>query len=136
MYGSMGEKPNGNGTRWHAISPDLLDPEGVHNSPPVFPGHNGLPFKGDIPDLRHDDPEHMQPQEGGIVHTEQMDLSDPKDLQHLADIRQLVVNQTAYLCYEERIYDAAIKSWRVLICWVEQHSYVPKHGRNHYGSGL
>jgi hypothetical protein len=126
--------PDPNQQRWSAIPQSLVDPSGVHNAEPIWPGVNGIPFHGAAPNLKQNDP--VQPQEGGICKVEQLDLSKPEDLEHYSHIGQLRINGMAEISFDERIYDEETKSWRVLIRWVQMYTYMPKHGRHQYGNGI
>ncbi len=92
---------------------------------PVLPGWHGMPFRGPVPHLKEDDPEHRQPQEGSQLHVDVLDLSKPAQLARYAEIGQMVVNGFAIISYEDREYDKVVKNWRVLIRWFELFAYVP-----------
>jgi hypothetical protein len=108
------------------FDPRLIDPFNVHRSNLVFPGMDGLPFRGGTtPDLKESDPEHRQPQIGTKVGVKQLDLSIQTDLEYYQNILQMVANGTAQISFEERVYGDDIKSWRVLIRWVEYYYFQP-----------
>lgn len=107
------------------FDPRLIDPFNVHRSGLVFPGIDGLPFRGTAPNLKESDPEHRQPQIGTKVGVKQLDLSITDDMKYYQQILQMVANGTAQISFEERVYGDDIKSWRVLIRWVEYYYFQP-----------
>lgn len=109
------------------IKPELVDPHGVKNSPGVFPGMNGIPFRGHIPDLKSTDS--AQPQMGQQVHVDLITLSTREALQQYERISQLIANGTGQISFEERQYDPAVKTWRVLIRWCEFYMHMPNGER-------
>lgn len=108
------------------FDPSLLDPHGVLGARGVFPGHSGLPFRGEVPDLKEDDPEHKQPQVGAKAHVAIYDLSDVKQLSQYEKVMQLCAQRFAAVSAEERVYDPESKNWRIFLRWCEYYSYVPK----------
>jgi hypothetical protein len=108
------------------IPTELLDPHGVHSKPYVFPGSEGMPFRGTVPMLKEDDPPERQPQMGSQVQVDILVLSDTEDLKRYRDICQLVANGFGQISYEERKYDEDVKNWRVLVRWFLTYAYVPK----------
>jgi len=103
----------------------LIDPFGVLNKPSVFPGHGGVPFRGPVPDLKSNDPDHKQPQISVQAHVEILSLEVEKDLQRYQEIMQIIGNGFGQLGAEERQYDSVTKNWRVFVRWWELFSYVP-----------
>lgn len=110
--------------RLKELEHNLLDPNDVHSRPFVFPGYEGMPFRGTVPLLKANDP--VKPEQGRQVRVECLDLSDSKQLQHYQDICQVIGNGFAELSYEERQYDTEIKNWRVLIRFMINYAYMPK----------
>lgn len=114
--------------RW-SIEGKLIDPSnGQRDMPAVFPGAEGLPFRGHIPDVKADDPEHLQPKQGCRVHVEILELDKEADRKRMANVYTLVANGTAVISAEEREYDPEIKSWRVLLRWADLFMYNPIKG--------
>jgi hypothetical protein len=130
------DNENGNGAHVPEVSPletydraipsGLLDPHGMHAKPFVFPGSDGLPFRGAVPMLKEDDPPERRPQVGSQVRIDVLNLSDAKDLAYYQEIWQVVANGYGQISCEERRYDEDIKSWRVMIRWFLSYAYVPK----------
>jgi hypothetical protein len=118
------ENRNGN---WHVDSV-LLNPTGAGGGDLSFPGYEGVPFRGPVPDLKHDDPQHMQPQFGQNVYVKVFNLFDEEQLKQYSDICQMVGNGFAAISSEDRVYDDDIKNWRVFIRWIEFFTYDPKGG--------
>lgn len=121
---------NGNGKErgsWGSFPDILIDPTGGRmDEKPVLPGWNGRPFRGPVPNLRADDPEHRQPQEAARVHVEVLDLSKPADLGKYQELSQMVANGFAMISFEKQEYDPAKKNWRVLVRWFEIFAYMPQ----------
>jgi hypothetical protein len=104
----------------------MLDPGGVVGQPNVFPGHNGMPYRGRSPFLREDDPEHVQPREAFQVHVQIFDLSVEEDLKYYSEVWQTVANGLAFISADERQYDPDKKNWRVFLRWGIPYTYAPK----------
>jgi hypothetical protein len=114
------------------VDKSLLDPTGGHmDAPPVFPGWEGLPFKGPVPDIKFTDPEPKQPQVGMKVRVDLFDLSDTKDLKKYREICQMVGNGYAQISKEDLKYDEQKKCWRVFIRWMELFTFDPARGNSH-----
>ncbi len=137
---------NGNGqavvhtdeNQWHTSKIDscLIDPTGLSKDRITFPGYEGVPFRGPIPDLKNDDPEHMQPQQGQTAHVDVLDLSVPEDLEQYRAVSRVIANGFGAISYEKQIYDETKGSWRVLIRWLEYYAYNPgaaPHGPDRSG---
>lgn len=123
---------NGRGQAAGHIDVKLLDVTGGHiDAPSVFPGSDGLPFKGPIPNLKHDDPGHKQPQVGMKVHVETLDLSKPAQMKRYRDICQAVGNGYEQLSKEDMRYDENKKNWRVFVRWLELFTFDPTKGNEH-----
>lgn len=108
------------------IDPRLLDPHGVLSLPNVFPGFNNVPFRGPVPALKENDPEHKQPQVGVQAHAAVLVTTNPEDMKRYEEIMQVIGNGYGQLGAEERQYDDSIKGWRIFIRWWALYSYVPK----------
>lgn len=111
---------------WPQFDARLLDPAGSHGSALTFPGHDGLPFRGAVPQLKEDDPTEKQPQVGCQLYVDILDLAKPGDLEHYRNICQMVANGYAQVSYEDRRYDEELKNWRILLRWFLNYAYVPK----------
>ncbi len=109
----------------HPIPGGLLDPHGILQKSGVFPGANGLPFRGTPPQLRENDVN--RPEAGAQSVVDILDLSDPKDLKRYTEIWQVLTNGLAVLSEELKEYDKDTKNWRVFIRWGYQFSYLPKN---------
>lgn len=115
-----------------SIDSVLLDPSaGQCRQAPVFPGHEGLPFRGAVPNLKHDESQRLQPQTGAIVRVDVLNLANDEDKDEFAKIGQLVANGYAIVSKEEIQYDPDIKNWRVFIRWAELYAYNPLRGHQH-----
>lgn len=99
-----------------------------------MPGYDGLPFRGDVPDLKNDDPEHKLPQIGQTAHVEILDLSIKDQLKHYEEVCQLVANGFAAISKEDMQWDPKKKNWRVFLRWIEYFMSIKKGGTN--GRGL
>jgi len=87
---------------------------------------DGIPFVGPIPDLKKDDSEAKQPQLFSTAFVRQFDLTKDEHLEEYTAIAQKVTEGYAEISFDERIYDNDIKSWRVLIRWMEYKYVNPK----------
>ena len=113
-------------TRWN-IPPSLVDPsEGQRNRDPVYPGIDGIPYRGDPYDRKENDPDHLQPKQGARVHVEILEMNKPEDRQRMEDIYSMFCNGSAVISAEERQWDEEIKSWRVFIRWADLYLYNPQ----------
>lgn len=81
---------------------------------------NGLPYIGDIYDRKESDPDYKQPVLVQKVHIKQFDLSDEKDMSEWNGICQRVADGVSVISFEEKIYDKELKSWRVLLRWMDE----------------
>ena len=107
------------------IPRELLDPHGIINSANVFPGHNGLPFRGQTPQLKRNDA--RQPEVGRQAMVSILDLSNPEHLTYYQQVWQLFAGGLAELSSEEKVYDEKISNWRVFLRWCYTFSYMPKN---------
>jgi hypothetical protein len=89
--------------------------------------YNGLPYVGPVLDYKEDDPEEFQPQQCFNGCVAQFDLSKPEDLTQYRALCQKFCSAQALLSSEEKVYDPDIKSWRILIRWMEPY-YGPPPG--------
>lgn len=132
------EPPNGNGNGHKVpdrpdlpavldrpkLDPRLLDPTGSHQKSLVFPGYDGFPFRGPVPDIKDTDPQ--QPQYSAQVFVHVLDLSKAEDLEYYGQIAQMVGNGFAQISFEDKQFIAEKKSWLVLIRWMLNYAYMPK----------
>ena len=98
------------------------DPESVYAGQLYWPGVNGIPFIGTPP---HTDPRataDAEPKIRPYAHVRIFVLSDPEDLSAYEAISQRIAERRAMLSYEERVYDSDIKSWRVLVRWIDLYA--------------
>lgn len=131
-----GQGSNNENNPLHGIDSVLLDPSaGQRNNPPVFPGYEGIPFRGAVPDLKQDDPQHAQPQIGAKVRIDVLDMADNEDRNRLAAIGQLAANGYAVVSKEDIKYDPDTKNWRVFIRWAELYAYNPVRGHQNGHTG-
>jgi hypothetical protein len=124
-----------NGAAAGHIDVKLLDRTGGHmDAKSVFPGWEGLPFKGPVPNLKEADGVDKQPQVGMKVHIEYLDLSKPKDQKKYQQVCQTIANGYGQLSKEDMRFDEKKKSWRVFLRWVELFAFDPTKGNAHgYG---
>lgn len=100
------------------IPSKLLDPQGLNRSSEFhFPGLGGLPFRGKPQTIDSTMWAGKEPGIGKQVFIERLELCKEEDLERYAQISQLAANGFAHISFEERVYDAEIKNWRVLIRW-------------------
>jgi hypothetical protein len=112
----------------------LLDPTGGQmHKPPIFPGFEGLPFRGEVYDVKTGDPEYAQPQTGAKAHVDVLNLAKPDDLKRYRDICQMVANGFAKISQERLDFDG--KKYVTFIRWLEMFAYNPKKGLNHGRTG-
>ena len=122
---------NGNGkdaVRWGSdpIEPKLLDPSGQAGQKSVLPGFAGFPFRGQVPNLRNDDPHRLQPEVQTKVHVDVLDLSGKADMKRYQSLCQMVANGFAQFSKEDIRYDEKKKNWRVFVRWLEYYTVIPK----------
>jgi hypothetical protein len=98
------------------------------DAPPILPGFQGVPYRGMIPDLKTEDPDHIQPQIGQKVHIEVLDLSKDPDLERYRIVSQMVANGFAVISKEDVRFVEESKNWRVFIRWLELFAYDPSKG--------
>ena len=86
--------------------------------------YEGLPYVGPPFPFKDDDPEEYRPELKHNACAAQFDLSNPEDMAQYRAVSQKVCDSLAVISYEEKIYDDAIKSWRILMRWMEPY-YAP-----------
>ena len=84
--------------------------------------YKGLPFVGKPYTVGDDN----KPVIARKVHVKQFNLSDKKDLEEYNSILQKVADATSLISYEEKVYDDEIKSWRILLRWLDLMYVAPK----------
>jgi len=115
-------------SRWE-IDSALVDPsKGQRDMAPMFPGVEGIPFRGVVPDLKNDDPETLQPKQGCRVHVEILDMSDEKDLKRMEAVYSMYANGTAMISSEDRQWIPEDKTWKVFLRWADLYMYNPVKG--------
>ena len=80
----------------------------------------GLPYEGKIYDRKEDDPDYKQPVLKYTINVRQFDLSKPEDMEDWKKICQQLADGVSVVSFEEKVYDNEIKSWRILIRWMDQ----------------
>jgi hypothetical protein len=129
-----GKKDNGDGNKLEpgATTPfdrvrahGLVDPHTVLNKEFVFPGLEGLPFRGSIPTLKEDDPPEKRPQVGMQTFVKILELDKEEDMQMYTDIAQLVANGVAQISFEDRRWIEDKKNWKVLIRFMLMFYHMP-----------
>lgn len=80
---------------------------------------NGLPYTGVIYDRKEDDPPEKQPVLCSKVYTRQFDISKPEDLEAWNSILQKAADHVSEISFEEKVFDKDLKSWRVLVRWLD-----------------
>lgn len=87
--------------------------------------YNGQPYIGPVLDFKESDPPEYLPKQCFNACVAQLDLSIKADMDQYRAIGQKVCNGGATLSFEEKIYDNDIKSWRVLVRWMEPYMGPP-----------
>lgn len=105
----------------------LLDPHNVLNKEAVFPGRDGVPFRGQPTMLKQNDS--RQPKTGAETQVVILSLDKPDDLLYYQQVWQLFANNVAFLSCEEKVYDPVISNWRVFLRWGYKFTYMSKTGR-------
>lgn len=85
------------------------------------------PYFGPRLDLKKEDPVKNLPRMRSKAHIHQFDLTNQEHMEKYESICQAIFDGNARLSFEERVYDADIKSWRVLIRWAEIYMGAPKN---------
>mgnify|MGYP001206578732 CR=1 FL=1 len=97
------------------IPPELIDPDGVMGKPFVYPGFQGKPFRGPIPDLKKGDV--AQPKMGMEGHAFIFDLSNPKHLEYYETIFHMAYNGRAAVGVDRVDYDPKTGTYRAFVRW-------------------
>jgi hypothetical protein len=85
--------------------------------------YKGLPYEGRPYTVSKDNPPILKRK----VHIKQFNLSSEKDLHEYNEIFQGVADGLSIISFEERVYDADLKSWRVLLRWYDLKYTEPKN---------
>lgn len=85
----------------------------------------GLPYRGNIPNLKNDDPDYKQPQYHFDVHIEQFSSLNEEDMKRWTEIMQKISDGLAFTSFEERQYDQDLKGWHILLRWCEPYFQEP-----------
>lgn len=80
-----------------------------------------LPYIGPVLDYKEDDPEHLRPQLRNNACVAQWNLAEEEDMKQYRALCEKICRQQAIVSYEEKVYDDDIKSWRILIRWMEPY---------------
>lgn len=88
--------------------------------------YEGLPYIGAPLPFKDDDSDELRPQLKSNACCAQFDLSNEEDMEQYRAVSQKVCDSLATISFEEKIYDKDIKSWRVLIRWMEHYFAPPK----------
>mgnify|MGYP001618316290 CR=1 FL=1 len=83
--------------------------------------YRGLPYKGAPCTIRNDDPKHALPTLKHKAGIKQFNMADPADLKLYTELLQRVCDSEVVLSFEEKVYDPDIKSWRILMRWMEPY---------------
>jgi hypothetical protein len=97
------------------IPPELIDPDGVMGKPFVYPGFQGKPFRGPIPDLKKGDT--AQPKMGMEGHAFIFDLSNADHLKYYETIFHMAYNGRAAVGVDRVDYDPKTGTYRAFVRW-------------------
>lgn len=92
--------------------------------------YEGLPYIGSPFPFKDDDPEEFRPKLSHNACCAQLDLSKEDDMRQYRAICQKICDGLAVVSFEEKVYDNDIKSWRVLIRWMEPYFSMPDAVKN------
>ncbi len=107
------------------IDKKLLDPYDSMERENVWPGRDGLPFRGkSVPSIKDDD--ELQPSRATKAHVDVFNLADQEDLIAYEKVMQVIANGFGALGAEERVYDNDVKNWRIFVRWWELYFHMPK----------
>ena len=84
--------------------------------------YKGLPYVGK-PFIVDDD---AKPEMHRVVHIKQFDLSKEAHLTEYNEVFQKVADNKSKISFEEKVYDAELKSWRILLRWYDYIYKEPK----------
>jgi len=80
---------------------------------------NGLPYRGKVFNRKEKDPDQHQPVLSGEVFTKQFNLGESGHIEEWNTILQKVNDGIAEISFEERIFDKDLKTWHILVRWIE-----------------
>jgi len=92
--------------------------------------YGGLPYIGQPHPFKEDDADDLKPQLKSNACCAQFDLSNEEDMKQYRAVGQKVCDSLATISFEEKVYDNDIKSWRVLMRWMEHYFAPPKAVEN------
>lgn len=103
---------------------ELEDPEGIKGEPFVFPGFEGHPFRGKIPDLKKTD--RAQPQVGYEGHAFVFHLSNPKHLDYYERLFHMAYNGRAQIGMDRVDFDPKTGKYTAFVRWAFIFTYMKK----------
>jgi len=86
----------------------------------MFKGIEGVPFRTkqtDVPLVKRDDPDHMQPQLTHDIKVKTFDTSKPKELKEYTEVLNFCARKLGRIMEKETAYDKSSKSWRIFLTW-------------------
>lgn len=96
----------------------------------LYPGWDDIPFRqpeaDDLPFIKRDDPEHLQPKIVVDARIRVFDLSRPKDLSDYSRVWDLAAKGTVMISAEERHWSEKTHSFHVFLRWGELYREMPK----------
>lgn len=90
-----------------------------------------LPYIGPVLDYKDDDPQHLRPQMRYNACVGQFNLDNEDDMKQYRALCDKICRQQAIVSYEEKEYDDVIKSWRILVRWMEPYYGPPATALRH-----
>lgn len=106
------------------ITPSMIDTSGALNKKPVLPGKDGVPFRGEVPNLKENDTAEAQTQQAIQGHAAIFDLSDPLQLRYYQTLFHLVYNQKAIIGMERTDFNAQTGKYTAFVRWGFPYLYV------------
>ena len=100
----------------------------------LLPGMDGIPFRlprgEQMPQLKQDDPEHMQPKTVADAHVRLFNLGKESDLAEYAQIWDKAAKGTVLISAEERHWSDKEQTFLVFLRWGELFLELSKEGRD------
>lgn len=94
----------------------------------------GLPYEGVPMTLRDDDPPEKRPQilSKAFIKTFSLDKPEDRELleKTLRDVHNMQLHNAAAVSKLEYQYDESLKSWVVLLVWLEYYSVSPEEAKD------
>lgn len=106
------------------IPDELVDPDNVKDQPYRFPGHEGHPFRGDVPDLKKTD--RAQPQVGREGHAFVFDLSNAEHLDYYSKIFDMAYNGRVQIGVDRTDFDPKSGKYTAFVRWAFIFTYMKK----------